>query len=179
MASRHRQMQESSQRVIDAAWRVIDTQDVNSWAMLNGEPSAPAISPNDERRWALEDLGKALAAHSKLCADLDHAAPHANRDTSVNASLFPRKGTLRRLVISTLVAHQLDLRDGMTCHELEARLRRPHQSVSPRVHELERAGWIVNSGRVRKTPTGSEAIVWVPTDKAIAAVREASLGAAS
>jgi hypothetical protein len=60
---------------------------------------------------------------------------------------------------------------GLTTDAIEVRLRRSHQSVSPRVTDLRDQGWIAPSGFTRKTRYGQDAVVWWPTDAALAAAR--------
>lgn len=70
----------------------------------------------------------------------------------------PGLAPLARRVLETVIrAGAL----GMTCDEIERVTGLPHQSASARVHELERARLIVNSGRTRATRAGRRARVWV------------------
>jgi len=50
---------------------------------------------------------------------------------------------------------------GATDEELQEALSLRVQSETPRRNELERAGFITNSGRTRPTSSGSQAIVWI------------------
>lgn len=169
MTSRHRQLKEAQQRVNDAVQSVV----------VNLDPAHGVTVMGDERR-ALTHLIDTWREFDQLRRDLDGDAPHAHRDTSANAAkTAPKHGSMRRRILDAVVAHDEMYRDGMTCHELEARLRGTHQNVSPQVNYLESAGFIENSGRVRKTPSGREAIVWQPTAAGRAAVTESNLGAAS
>lgn len=81
-------------------------------------------------------------------------------DTAVKAAetAFPRAGSKRREVLE-FVAGRGDR--GATDHEIESALDMVHQ---PRRKELEQRGLVFDSGRRRKTPRKSEAIVWVATD---------------
>jgi hypothetical protein len=60
---------------------------------------------------------------------------------------------------------------GLTADAVQVRLRGTHQSVSPRVTELARNGWIVDTGQRRKTRSGRWAIVYRPTMKAVIAAQ--------
>lgn len=162
MVSRHRQLKDAQTAVNEAVANWIDAKSYQYGDLHDAE-----------RR-----LLGAWNEFDQLRRDLDGQAPHANRDTSVNASL-PRKGYMRRKILDLLVAHQIEYRDGLTCKEIEARLNGEHENVSPQVNYLETAGWIRNSGRTRLTPSKREAIVWEPTASALDAVRDSSLGAAS
>ncbi len=126
----------------------------------------------------LEAVERAYDNLETLQLNLDAAtAPAVARDTSIRAALtdMPRKGSLRRDVIQTLVAYHSQFDAGMTCDDLERRLRKSHQSMSPRVHELEKGGWIRDSKERKNTRSGQKAIVWRPTDKAIERMREIGL----
>lgn len=48
---------------------------------------------------------------------------------------------------------------GATCDEVEYSLSYPHQTASPRVNELERAGVLVPTGDTRMTSNGRKARV--------------------
>jgi hypothetical protein len=61
---------------------------------------------------------------------------------------------------------------GLTTDAVEQRLRRSHQSVSPRVTELRDQGWITDSGQKRKTRYGQDAVVWTPTPAAMRAAEQ-------
>lgn len=50
---------------------------------------------------------------------------------------------------------------GATCDEVEASMELRHQTASARIHELMKAGSIVDSGTVRKTRSNRNAVVWV------------------
>lgn len=165
MVSRHRQLKDAQVAVNEAVERFLS-------------PPLYGITVRGDKMRELDALRETWGEFDQLRRDLDGQAPHANRDTSVNASL-PRKGYTRRRLLDLLVAHQHQFHDGLTCHELEARTGGTHQNVSPQVNYLETAGWIRNSGRTRLTPSKREAIVWEPTEAALVAVRDANLGAAS
>ena len=64
---------------------------------------------------------------------------------------------------------------GLTCDDVERRLDRSHQTISPRINELRDTGWIIDSGVRRKTRSGRAAIVWTPTRAAIDLVDRAGL----
>lgn len=55
--------------------------------------------------------------------------------------------------------------DGSTCDEMEPILNLPHQSASPIMIWLTRAGFIADSGRRRMTRYGNPAAVFVRTGK--------------
>ena len=58
-------------------------------------------------------------------------------------------------------------KEGLTCDDLEVWLQGRHQTVSPRVNELRDKGWIVDSGKRRRTRSGRLAIVWRPTSMSL------------
>lgn len=73
---------------------------------------------------------------------------------------------LSRLQLSRLQGDVLDAvrragKRGRTCDELEVQLGLSHQTCSPRVYELARRGWLINSGAKRLTRGQRLAIVWV------------------
>lgn len=91
----------------------------------------------------------------------EHGAPETQRLAAI--SVYAKSGTQRRQVLD-LIAASTDR--GRTDEELESILRGRHQAVSARRNELVRDGWIVDSGRRRKTTSGRLAVVWVLTDTA-------------
>lgn len=91
----------------------------------------------------------------------EHGAPETQRLAAI--SVYAKSGTQRRQVLD-LIAASSDR--GRTDEELESILRGRHQAVSARRNELVRDGWIVDSGRRRKTTSGRLAVVWVLTDTA-------------
>lgn len=94
--------------------------------------------------------------------DIDHdptAGYHGgnSESTAAHASIKPSKATLR------LYVHRLirSASQGATCDEIETETGLSHQTVSARVTELKRAGWVVDSGRRRPTRSGRSAAVLV------------------
>ena len=85
---------------------------------------------------------------------------------------------MRRAIIVTLVAHWRMFHTGMTIAELKGRLRKEHSTVSSALNYVMNAGWVADSGETRLTQHGKPAIVWVPTEKAIAAATGVTLGVA-
>jgi len=61
---------------------------------------------------------------------------------------------------------------GLTADAVQVRLRGTHQSVSPRITELARHGWIYDTKHRRKTRSGRWAIVYRPTIQAQLAARQ-------
>jgi hypothetical protein len=73
-----------------------------------------------------------------------------------------REGTLQAEMLRLFaVGHGVDWTDD----ELEQALARTHQSVSATRNTLARKGYLVDSGRRRKTRSNNDAIVWVHTGK--------------
>ncbi|HXG72128.1 MAG TPA: hypothetical protein VNJ04_16075, partial [Gemmatimonadaceae bacterium] len=56
---------------------------------------------------------------------------------------------------------------GLTADEVAVRFNGTHQTFSARVSQLRDEGWIVDGGGRRKTRSGRQAIVWVPSDAAL------------
>jgi hypothetical protein len=133
--------------------------------------SAPTGNPPGERAFANRDRTR-RAANRRYTNGTTSA-----RDTSIAAAKtnLPLKGSMRRTIVQTVVAHYCEYRVGMTCAELEARLRKTHQTVSSAVNYAETAGWIRDSGQRKLTPSKAKAIVWEPTEAATTAIKEAGL----
>lgn len=125
------------------------------------------------------EIVKRWDAFEELRNDFEGPGAASARRTSINAAnaKIPLKGSMRRSICEVIASQFREFRTGMTCDQLEARLRKPHQTVSPAVNHLERAGWIFDSGEERKTRSGQPAIVWAPTDKLIDRLRDVELGA--
>ena len=158
--SRHREMKNAQARVNEAVARLVQH------AEAFGGYGPIACSLVDE--WHEFD---------QLRRDFDGDAPASARDTSIAAAKtnLPLKGSMRRTIVQTVVAHHCEYGVGMTCDELEARLRRTHQSVSSGVNGVEAGGWIRDSGQRKKTRSGVKAIVWEPTEAAVKMIKEAGL----
>jgi hypothetical protein len=80
-------------------------------------------------------------------------------ETSQKAAqrVLPRTGTKRALVYQMIVEASSF---GMCDHEIEQATGWLHQSASSIRNSLMNDGWIVDSGKRRKTPQGNGAIVW-------------------
>jgi len=72
----------------------------------------------------------------------------------------PRSGTWRWRVLLAVARAGAS---GRTDWELHTELGGLLYTVAPRRHELARDGWIEDSGERRRTPSGTEAVVWVMT----------------
>lgn len=120
---------------------------------------------------ALDDLDVAVRALRKAGIDpLLESAPAIDsnpRDTSIGAKFAaaPKRGSLRRKIVLALGSVN-PAQGGMTCDEMEMHLRGAHTSVSSAMNSLMIGGWIEDSGRRRKTRSGTEAIVWRLTQPA-------------
>lgn len=108
---------------------------------------------------------------------LDAPGGSAPRNTSINAGHvnLANKESLRRNVVFAVVANQAQFGTGMTVAELKGRLRKEHSSVSSAISELVKRGWLRDSGIKRLTQHQQPAIVWEPTDLAIAQCRKVAL----
>lgn len=89
-------------------------------------------------------------------------------DTERDAAhlVTPRAGTLRARVIDQL------RRGSFTAAELATALDEYLYSVAPRVTELQRGGWVEDSGERRDTVRARAAIVWRLTAEAVDLVGE-------
>lgn len=102
-----------------------------------------------------------------LDANMGPATHRPGHTTEREAALLamPRAGTIREEIIGLLYA---DREGGSTQEEAALALARRLYSVAPRFAELQRMGWIKDSGRTRPTTTGAQAIVWVLTAEGLA-----------
>lgn len=85
---------------------------------------------------------------------------HNHPETSHAAAktALPNSGTKRRILYD-LIYSKGD--NGLCDHEIEAILGWLHQSASAARNSLMNDGWVMNSGKTRKTPQNHNAIVWV------------------
>lgn len=154
--SHRRELTKAQANLIEAVRRYIDESNYETWSAL--------LDARDE--------------YERVAADLDAAGAASARPTSIAAgkSKLPAKGSLRRGIVTTLVATELEFGAGLTCDQLGVRLRAKHHgTVSSAVNFLEQTGWIRDSGETRDTRSGSPAIVWRPTQRAVDHVKEATL----
>lgn len=94
-------------------------------------------------------------------AFLDTDLPYQQHSATSKAAaerIEPRAGTQRALVL----AHLRDMEDcGATDEEMQRIMPMSANSQRPRRQELVKAGWVVDSGRTRKTASFFDAVVWV------------------
>ena len=104
------------------------------------------------------------AEHDAKPAEEFASPPSSREGTSEEAAdqIAPNTGTIRRMVLDAIEEH-----GGMTCDEVEHFLELGHQTVSPRIWELQGnpkdkqvPRLIRDSGERRKTSSGRRAIVW-------------------
>lgn len=103
----------------------------------------------------------------KMVADLgdDFADFHVRRtapDTSKAIVDKIRAGSLQDAMLALFITWSVS---GLTDDEIETRMGRTHQSVSACRNTLMRKGYVVDSGKRRRTRSGNEAIVWTWTGK--------------
>jgi len=84
----------------------------------------------------------------------------------------PRSGTWRWRVLLAVARAGAS---GRTDWELHTELGGLLYTVAPRRHELARDGWIEDSGKRRRTPSGTEAVVWVLSPAGLVGVLEKAL----
>lgn len=82
--------------------------------------------------------------------------PDTQRQAAVAA--YPNTGTARRRVLD-FIAHSA----GATDEQIQEGLRMNPSTQRPRRVELVEGGWIEDSGRTRRTRSGTAAAVWVLT----------------
>lgn len=152
----------------------IDTPDFQ----LNPDANADTIDVVERiLKRALQPLSDAWTAFDLERQRLDAPGGSAPRQTSIAAGHvnLHAKQSLRRNVVLSVVANHAQFGTGMTISELKGRLRKEHSSVSSAISELAKRGWLKDSGVKRKTQHGRDAIVWAPTEMAIAKCREVAL----
>jgi hypothetical protein len=102
------------------------------------------------------------------------ALPGHPTDTQFGAAMsaFPRSGT-QRMGVLEFIAKAVD---GATDEEVRIALGSQWTSggLDTRRLELQRGGWVKDSGRRRKTKSGADAIVWVLTTEGAAEWRKKS-----
>ncbi len=74
-------------------------------------------------------------------------------------SMVPHAPSIRERVYMAVETQHYT--SGITCDEVEVMSGISHQTVSARIRELAKAGRIKDSGRVRPTRSGRNAVVWV------------------
>lgn len=112
---------------------------------------------------------------SQLALDLTAPVPASRKvrstdpATSRQAALeaLPRQGAQRRRILEAIASTGIR---GLTYDDVSERLQMRGVSVSTRISELARGGWIEARGE-RRTSAGAQATVWVATGKAIEALR--------
>ena len=83
---------------------------------------------------------------------------HSPTSRAAAEAIAPTAGTLRAAVL-TYLRQRGD--EGATDSECQESLGMNPSTQRPRRIELVEAGLVVDSGRVRKTPSGRKAVVWV------------------
>lgn len=136
-------------------------------------------SPSVDDRNIAERLAEMVDRYevplTSLDANMGPATHHPGHRTERDAAVLamPRAGTIREGIINLIASaglkhpkHITDLVEqrGVTQEAAALILDRRLYSVAPRFAELQRMGWIKDSGRTRPTTTGTQAIVWVLTD---------------
>lgn len=79
--------------------------------------------------------------------------------------IYPRTGNGRRRVLDCIA----DSIDGATDEEVQDWLGMNPSTQRPRRVELVEGGWVCDSGLTRKTRSGTSAVVWALTEKAMEA----------
>lgn len=107
----------------------------------------------------LESGGRLWVVHSlepKTTTGRDHPA------TSHYAAerILPKTGTQRSRVLEAIRRQ-----GGLTDEEIADRLGMNPSSVRPRRQELQKAGWVEDSGDRRPTASGAQAIVWTVVEQ--------------
>jgi len=125
---------------------------VGRWPETSEECSCETCSPPTLFDRPLPDPARDMAgALHRGAGDTERAAAEL---------VAPRSGSWRWRV---LLAVARSGASGLTDWELHSELGGLLYTVAPRRHELARDGWIEDSGKRRRTPSGTEAVVWVMT----------------
>lgn len=115
-----------------------------------------------------EDFVVGVPVDDDLEVDENRLGP-SNRTPTSRAAAFAnigRSGTQRRAIFELIAMHEPF---GVTRDDLAALLGgAPHQSVTPRVWELKRGGFVQESGETRTTSNGEPASVLELTPKGMA-----------
>lgn len=119
---------------------------------------------------AIQRLDRAVETLEAIEA-IEHAAP-ANAgapQTSEEAArwMAPNVGNLVGEVFREILMVHRQGNVGLTTDAIEQRLRRSHQTVSPRVTDLRDKWLIEESGHFGKTRSGRKAVLWRPTARGI------------
>lgn len=145
-------------------------------ALLEASQYLTFTEPSTDFAGALADLGKAVGDLQKIgLRPIGGVTTNADApQTAHDAAAWMKRYSSS---VGVQVFREIALADhsgfGLTTEQVEQRLKGKHQSISPRVTDLIRKGYVVDSGRRRKTTSGNEAIVWKPTALGTAAAREA------
>ena len=87
-------------------------------------------------------------------------APFVKSSSTSRASAREIESHLTRIQAEIYEEMQYAGVRGVTCDELEWKLRVRHQTLSARVRELYLLGWIYRTTRTRKTRSGRRAVVY-------------------
>lgn len=133
----------ATQEVIDAAIE---------WSLSTNANGGPAEDRLVEAVTKYEELG---------LAPLSQRGATSNNSTDTSAQAAASLGDVSGLARTCF--DEIVLAGGLTVYQLTQVLGREHQTVSARVNDLMSKGWIVDSGVRRKTGSGRQAIVWMPS----------------
>ena len=178
--SHHRELKNAQQRVLNSAVKLHRKHHFLDMGIGIGYENEVACADVQD---AWRHFDHAVEALIPLMRTTDGAAAASGRQTSIAAAktnLSAKttwRGKVQRAVLNAgrvFDSHGV-IRGGLTCDELELLLGGTHQSISSAVNYAEEHGWIRDSAIRRKTRSGSQAIVYEPTDMLI----EAPIGLAS
>lgn len=114
--------------------------------------------PSMLRPWQRSSLAEPREGRAHgLSTDTERAAARA---------VAPRTGKFRAAILEQLRAEA----GGLTAYELWQRIGGLQYSIAPRLPELVRAGLVQDSGERRDTPSGSPAIVYRLSARALGMV---------
>jgi hypothetical protein len=133
----------AEQAVIDAAIRYLDNDNIRNHHLL--------VTAVEE----YEALG---------LEQLDERGATSNNSTDTSAQAAASLPNIAGMALQCF--DEIALAGGLTVDQLEFLLNGRHQTISARVNDLVNKGWVVDSGKRRKTRSNRNAIVWVVSEAA-------------
>ena len=176
--SQHRRLRAARETVIDRAIIYCTVRD-DVDATVNGDADETddvlnLLSEEDIAETRFREAVQHLVALQAEAAPAPHSRPGTSERAARLADVGTWRGKVQRAVFDAGRARTRftdSVVGGLTCFELERKIpgaRERHSSISSAVNWAENAGWIRDSGHVRCTGSGAEAIVYEPTDKLVA-----------
>lgn len=153
--------------VIAAAreWERLSHLDPNDWSVFH-----EAIRSSDALHDAIAALNEYLDPIVDTPGNYVEGSPETSRNSAV--AFKPLSGKVRRGIVNEIYSVHHYPSKGLSCAELMARLRQPHQTVSGAISFLTDAGWLIDSGYRRMAPSKREQVVWQLSPAGLAKMQE-------